>query len=92
MAERAGERIGVGGLAGSFSVACSSVVALGGEGAMTVGGALAGELVISSKIVVALQKYTGLISIVRSKREVKRHKEEKILTRHLFENRWVCPR
>ena len=44
-------------------------MALGGEGAMAVGGTLAGELVVSSKIAVALQKYIGLISIIRSKKE-----------------------
>ena len=68
-AERAREATGVGGLAGSFSLAGSSSVALGGEGAAVAGGARAGELVVSSKIVVALRKYIGLVFIVRSKRE-----------------------
>ena len=46
------------------------MVALGGEGAAADGGARAGELEVSSKIVVALWKYTGLVFVIRSKEMV----------------------
>ena len=52
----------MGGLAGSASLAGSSVVVLDGDGAVAAaaaGGALGGELVPSSTIAVALQKFLG---------------------------------
>ena len=70
-AECAGEAVGVGGLADSFSPAGSSTAALGGEGTTVAVGSLAGELVVSSMIVVALHEFTGLVLIIRSKREQK---------------------
>ena len=63
MAERVGEATGVGSFAGSASLADSSVADLGGDeaaaAAAAAGGALGGELVPSSIIAVALQKFWG---------------------------------
>ena len=88
-AEHAGEAAGVEGLAVSFSPAVSSTAARGGEGAAVAGGSLAGELVVSSSIAVALQELPGLVFIIRSKKEQK-GKRKKLLTQHLFENHRVC--
>ena len=60
---------GVGGLASSLSPAGSSTAALGGEGTTVAGGSLAGELVVSSKIVVALHEFPRSVFINRTKRE-----------------------
>ena len=46
-------------MAGSTSLVGSSAVALVGDGAAAVPGALGGELVPSSTIAVALQKFPG---------------------------------
>ena len=61
----------MGSLAGFASLAGSSAAALGGDAAGAVaaaGGALGGELVPSSIIAIALQKFRGLV-FIRSKRE-----------------------
>ena len=44
------------------------MVALGGEGAASAGGARAGELEVSSKIAVALWEYAELVFVARSKK------------------------
>ena len=62
-------------LAGSFSVTGPSAVARGGEGAAVAGGSLPGELVVSSKIAVALHKSPGLVFINRSKGAEKQKEE-----------------
>ena len=87
--ECAGEAAGVEGPAVSFSPAVSSIVARGGEGAEVAGCSLTGELVVSSRIAVALQELHGLVFIIASKEEQKR-KRKNLLTRYLFENRRVC--
>ena len=63
---------GVEDLAGSSSIMGSSTAALGGEGAAGAGGSLAGELVVSSKIAVALHDSIGLVFIIRTKEESKK--------------------
>ena len=52
--EWAGEAIGIDGWAGSLSSTGPSVAVLGGEDAAAAGGSLTGELVVSSRIAVAL--------------------------------------
>ena len=52
--EWAGEAAGIEGWAGSLSPTGPSTTALGGEDAAVAGGSLTGELVVSSRIAVAL--------------------------------------